>query len=521
MQAINLLPAANAKPPPGEQKPQGSERSAEFASVMEQAAADNNLVTVGQGDAELEIEQYPSEPDAQQTTEDEPEQPGPVGPTTLVQAAGVIAPFVIPGRSLAITANPLPGTPDQTLASAAHMAVPGGQPPAWEQTPSVTWPAFELPPPDLENGSAVPQPWTPTPSGETERRQAASAPDQPSPVTQSDRLPNVASVERVQPGVQQGPSEEPGTNDLEAAAQEPVPAVPDTVTEATPRARPQVREDVAASTAQVTVEPAATIETLKTGQRPAAESLRPPADISTRFERGAPLDPTSRPQAPLEQPATGGERPFGEIAVSQKSESSESSGRELADSSFSGAPGAEPRHVELCGDAPPPAFSMGPPPSAEPVEFVRAELSSRSIDIAPNERIALAEQITRHIAHAYAGTQDQTITIQLDPPHLGKVELTVTSRGPLVDATIIAERGPVRAGLEQSLDHLRDALAARGLDLGSVQVGAHGQRSDHPMENRAPSRAPTAHRNRHHWPSRIAGAVSVESIHDGWIDTRV
>lgn len=69
-----------------------------------------------------------------------------------------------------------------------------------------------------------------------------------------------------------------------------------------------------------------------------------------------------------------------------------------------------------------------------------------------------------------------TVTIRLDPPELGTIDLTVKTVNGRVDTQIIVSNTDVRQFVEANRELLAQALANRGLELGSMSVGAqaHG-----------------------------------------------
>jgi len=147
-----------------------------------------------------------------------------------------------------------------------------------------------------------------------------------------------------------------------------------------------------------------------------------------------------------------------------------------------------------------------------------AEAASSLGQINEVDRIALAQQVGRYIAQAHANGQERTISLRLDPPQLGSVEVTVHTVGKVVDANVVTQHEGTRQALLSSLDQLRDSLASRGLSLGQVNVSAQqGQQGQTP--NWAPVR-------RSFNPSATisidtASMPAFNSWHTGLLDTRV
>lgn len=68
-----------------------------------------------------------------------------------------------------------------------------------------------------------------------------------------------------------------------------------------------------------------------------------------------------------------------------------------------------------------------------------------------------------------------SVTIHLDPKELGPLTLTVRSFGQRVDAEIQTQNSDVRAALHDSRQQLNQAVEARGLSLGSMQISHQDQ----------------------------------------------
>lgn len=70
------------------------------------------------------------------------------------------------------------------------------------------------------------------------------------------------------------------------------------------------------------------------------------------------------------------------------------------------------------------------------------------------------------------GQQQHTAELQLNPPHLGPLEVRLTLGSDQVNATFISHHPAVREAIEAALPKLRDMLADSGIMLGNVSVGA-------------------------------------------------
>jgi len=68
--------------------------------------------------------------------------------------------------------------------------------------------------------------------------------------------------------------------------------------------------------------------------------------------------------------------------------------------------------------------------------------------------------------------------VQLDPPHLGRVDMTVRLRGSEVQVLIAASEPAAQAAVHAQRGHLADNLAARDLRLSQFDVGHAGGGDD-------------------------------------------
>lgn len=119
--------------------------------------------------------------------------------------------------------------------------------------------------------------------------------------------------------------------------------------------------------------------------------------------------------------------------------------------------------------------------------------------IAPQDRLAepnwhMAEQMAQHIERMVYDRERDTITVRLDPPELGVIELRVQASGNGVQAWVSAERDLTRELLQQTQQQLREQLGSRGLQLTHFDVGGQGNsRYTQAQPLRTPAiQAPTA-----------------------------
>ena len=91
------------------------------------------------------------------------------------------------------------------------------------------------------------------------------------------------------------------------------------------------------------------------------------------------------------------------------------------------------------------------------------------------DRVAVVRQVADRIELLAAAPRDG-VTVRLEPRDLGSITLVVKSHGDEVEAHILASNEAVRGALEGSRTQLRDALEARGLNLGAMTVGQEASR---------------------------------------------
>jgi flagellar hook-length control protein FliK len=75
-----------------------------------------------------------------------------------------------------------------------------------------------------------------------------------------------------------------------------------------------------------------------------------------------------------------------------------------------------------------------------------------------------------------------SLTVRLDPPELGVVELRLQATGGEVQAWLSAERDLTRQLLQQAQQYLREQLESRGLQLTHFDVGAQRSFQHAPYE---------------------------------------
>lgn len=137
------------------------------------------------------------------------------------------------------------------------------------------------------------------------------------------------------------------------------------------------------------------------------------------------------------------------------------------------------------------------PPQLPPPQVVGpAQDAEASAPVAPVEipRIVLA-QVDRMVQ---GGTTASTIHVQLDPPHLGKVELAFTYAQHKVSVNVLAATQQARDHLEMQLANIRGILHAHNLPTGELKVVLAGE-SAGPQDGpggREPGEQPQRYRRR-------------------------
>lgn len=165
-------------------------------------------------------------------------------------------------------------------------------------------------------------------------------------------------------------------------------------------------------------------------------------------------------------------------------------------------PVLEPRRSarEDLRDAPSHAFALhgaSAAPTAAP-----AELSHAITTDSPNWNAV--EQAAQYIERLAYDRERDSITVRLDPPELGVIELRVQAQGSEVQAWVSAERDFTRQLLQQAQQQLREQLESRGLQLTHFDVGGQG---NSPFAQAHAYRAPAAQRNTIPHPSTATDSL--------------
>lgn len=133
------------------------------------------------------------------------------------------------------------------------------------------------------------------------------------------------------------------------------------------------------------------------------------------------------------------------------------------------------------------AANAAPPPAAPVVAAVTTPVGVRGWDSEIGEK--LTWMVGRHETRA---------ELVLNPPQLGRIEVSLSMNGDQANATFVSANPAVREALENAVPHLREILQGAGISLGQTQVGAESfQQQANNRENgdnpsRGSDRAPGA-----------------------------
>lgn len=95
----------------------------------------------------------------------------------------------------------------------------------------------------------------------------------------------------------------------------------------------------------------------------------------------------------------------------------------------------------------------------------------------------------------------------LNPPHMGKIEVSINLNGDQASASFTAANPSTRDALQDALPRLREVLADAGIQLGQANVNAGGSGQTQAEQNAARSSSQT-------WRSADAGTLSTELASD-------
>ncbi|MDW8107501.1 MAG: flagellar hook-length control protein FliK [Armatimonadota bacterium] len=123
----------------------------------------------------------------------------------------------------------------------------------------------------------------------------------------------------------------------------------------------------------------------------------------------------------------------------------------------------QPEHALLSFDVP-----MGQAQATPPAPPYHPDTAA---PVGGELRWQLAEQLSQQIEQMAYQREQNTLTMRLDPPELGVIEIRIQATGTEVQAWVSAEQESTRQMLMQAQQHLREQLEARGLQLTHFDVG--------------------------------------------------
>ncbi|MCS7190507.1 MAG: flagellar hook-length control protein FliK, partial [Fimbriimonadales bacterium] len=124
------------------------------------------------------------------------------------------------------------------------------------------------------------------------------------------------------------------------------------------------------------------------------------------------------------------------------------------------------------------------------------------------------EQVAQHIERMVYERERDAITVRLDPPELGVIEVRIQATGSEVQAWVSAERDQTRQLLQQAHQQLREQLESRGLHLTHFDVG--GQSHSRFAQAR-PSRTPAIQSLTHTHPSTATDSLFYDGRWSVWV----
>ena len=206
---------------------------------------------------------------------------------------------------------------------------------------------------------------------------------------------------------------------------------------------------------------------------PAVPLLSTPADraapelkASTSNGAAGPSTPVSQSAQPTETPAAASpDAPPATAAVHApgtfRAAAREADKGEKSDKPADATAKIEKAAGEVLDRLAPAAETAKPAPAA----------AARPVDLPPEARFA-ADNVDRVVTHVRTELMPGggTMSLRLDPPDLGRMQVTVEVRGGALSASFQAGTGEAAALLSHSLSHLKTALESAGLSVERLNV---------------------------------------------------
>ncbi len=203
--------------------------------------------------------------------------------------------------------------------------------------------------------------------------------------------------------------------------------------------------------------------------------------------------------------AKGGEKPITDVRTLFQRESSEAAVT-VEPTTTTAAP-------EPTGEVPSDAKGT---PIGTPMTAAQSSDGTTIAQRATEARFApVIQKVTEQIADLVSSAR-KSLTLRLDPPDLGSVDITIHSRGSKIEAHVLASNADVRSALQANRHALTEALAQHGLELSSLLVGDDRSGSSAHRFTEAANQAPAY---RFESESAVAEAVARSAARWNWAST--
>lgn len=164
-------------------------------------------------------------------------------------------------------------------------------------------------------------------------------------------------------------------------------------------------------------------------------------------------------------------------------------------------------------------------PVTAPTSTVANVAPTASSTTSPTALAAPYRQVVEIVSPLrHRGDGDYTVTLQLQPEHLGRVEIAVTLTAGQISMQLTSDNAAARQLLKDAIDDLRQSLQSAGLETGSLDVnaGSTGNRDNNATASSGNGRVPADYvMEEATFFSRLgATSISTPSV-DGALDVRI
>ncbi len=130
-----------------------------------------------------------------------------------------------------------------------------------------------------------------------------------------------------------------------------------------------------------------------------------------------------------------------------------------------------------------------------------------------SEPSKVMQRVVEQIQTMLESKRPRTITLRLDPPELGSLQISIKTIGNQVETKILATNGDVRNMVENGKEQLIQMLNSRGLELGAMHVGTQSQNQNQSQRTITQDTTPT-------WRPEVSvdSVASVRSRHHDGLD---